>query len=238
MEIPYPYGDTIPNSISVFAPNTPQSTLLENDLNHSICACFFHRATNRNPAFIQSKLAQQYGGQNRDYHVHTLSHKSYLFHIPEILNIEQILQDLLLWSNSHIIHLGRWNEDEGWNINPIGFKVYLQILNFPLQLWHPKYFHLMVAGFGSPLYVDDENTLGFDRSTLRIAIRCVDPSKIPEVIILHYDDKWRRCIVAVLGWSINGYSSNGVSHEPESGGRQLDYGWPREGPPITNLKMK
>ncbi|KAF3330190.1 hypothetical protein FCM35_KLT05521 [Carex littledalei] len=233
MEAPYPYGDTLPNSTSVFAPKTPHSTLLENDATHSIMVCFIRQSTNRNPAVIQHKLTQLYGGLPSDDHILTLSAKAYLLQLPEFLNRKQVLHDLLLWSVSNHVHLWRWEHEANWNHTPQSFKVYLKVLNYPLQLWHPHYFHLMVAGFGMPLYVDDENTIASDRSFLRIAIRCIDPSKIPEIILLHYDDKWRRCIVEVLGWSLSKYRGHDATHGPFAGGRQLDLGWPRGGPPYN-----
>lgn len=96
----------------------------------------------------------------------------------------------------------------------------------------------MVAGFGAPLYVDDENTIASYCSTLRIAINCVDPSKIPEVIILHYDGKWRRCIVAVLGWSHDEYRGKEGKYGPSYGGRQLIFGWPTGGHPYNQTDDK
>lgn len=94
-------------------------------------ACFLYQAQNRNPALIQQHLVQLYGGAIPDYHILTLSEKAYIVQLPEYLNRFQVLEDLLPWSVTNHIHLWRWDHEANWNHSPRGFKVYLQILNYP-----------------------------------------------------------------------------------------------------------
>lgn len=206
-------------------PVTPHSSLMENDADHTFLACFLHTATNRDPLLIQTKLASQYGGSSHEYHLLHLSPRSYLVMLPEFLNRAQVLDDLLLWSVQNHIHLWSWDTEVGWNPTPSTYKLYLEIHNYPMHLWHPKYFHLLVAGFGSPLYIDEANSTGPDRSTLRITIRCVDPTTVPWFIFLNYESKWRQCKVALLGWSFYRPRRNVYYRGPSSGGQQTEVEW-------------
>lgn len=225
MELPYPYSESSTTQSHVFMPTTPHSSLLENDAEHTIMACFLYTATAINPQLIQDRLALIYGGNSYEYHLLHLSPRAYLVGLPEFLNRAQVLEDLSLWSVQNHIHLWNWDTDVGWNPASSTYKLYLEIHNYPFHLWHPKYFHLLVAGFGLPLYVDDANSTGPDRSTLRITIRCVDPTTVPWLIYINYESKWRECKVALLGWSFYAPRRNAHYRGPSSGGRQTEADW-------------
>ncbi|KAF3333436.1 hypothetical protein FCM35_KLT01127 [Carex littledalei] len=166
----FPYTATPGNQIHVYMPQTPHISLLENDGDHSILACFLHTATNRNPTIIQHRLVELFGGNTWDYPILAISSSTFLVTLPEYLDRNQILQELLLWSVVNHIHIWRWDHEHAWNPTPPGFKVYLEVRNYPAALWYPHLFHLLTSDFGIPLYVDDANTVGIDRSTLRITI--------------------------------------------------------------------
>lgn len=193
MEIPFPYGEPPISESHIYMPQNAHSSLLENDAEHSIVVCFLYTATNHNLAIIQTKLVQLYGGQAWEYPILAISTKAYLVSLPEFLDRNQVLTDLLVWYVLNHIHVWRWEHEDGWNPTPPDFKVYIEVRNYPLQLCHPTFFHILVSDFGVPLYVDEVNSLGNDRSSLRIAVSCVDPARIPSSLLLIYDDKWRRC---------------------------------------------
>lgn len=212
----------------MYFPQTNHSILLENDAEHYILACFLYSAPNRDPALIQHKLAEQYGGFASEYPILAISTKPYIAHLPEYLNREQVLNDLLLWSVSNHISLWSWDHEHGWNHTPPGFKVNLEVRNYPLHLWHPQYFHLLVADFGLPLYVDEANSMGNDRSSLRISITCLGPSCIPPSSILLYKDRWRRCTISVLGWAYQGTQPLVEFGGSPTGGNLTSVSWPRD----------
>lgn len=133
-----------------------------------------------------------------------------------------MLSDLLQWSVINGIHIWRWDAEVGWNPEPTSYKVYIKVHNYPLCLWHPQNFHWLVAGFGTPLYVDDENSLGPDRSTLRITVKLLDPALLPPAIVINYGDRWKRCEVALVGWSFYEGIRPRRYEGPTEGGRLSD----------------
>lgn len=144
MEQPYPYNTQHITQSIVFLPKTSHSELLEHDVDHTIMAVFMYNATTTDSSIIRNKLVQQYGGRPIDYHFFNLSPKAYIIILPEFLSREQVLHDLIIWSMQNHIHLWTF-DDDAWGPAPRSYKVYLEYRNYPRQLWHPYYFHLLVA---------------------------------------------------------------------------------------------
>lgn len=131
----------------------------------------------------------------------------------------------MLWSVQNHVHLWRWDLNRGWNPSPVTYKILLEFYNYPLHLWHPQYFHLLVASFGYPLYVDKANITGPDCSTLKMAVCCTDPSQVPWSITINYNDQCRECTVGLLGWSFVDHTNDDDYHGPTTGGRQTEVDW-------------
>lgn len=87
---------------------------------------------------------------------------------------------------------------------PVSFRVYIRVIRYPNECWHPLYFKFLTAGFGEVLFADDANSSGPDRSNLRLVLRCYDPTIIPPSVTLHYQNNWTSCPISIIGWEFGG----------------------------------
>lgn len=83
------------------------------------------------------------------------------------------------------------------------FRVRLNITNYPVVLWSPKFIKQAVADFGEVESIDEQNLVGNDRSSLNLWIECVDPKRIPTSKVLPLGDRWTRCYINIVGWKYN-----------------------------------
>lgn len=95
------WGITPISEIHIYMPQTTHSTLLENDAEHLIAAYFLYTAT----PVLQIKLEQVYGGHAWGYPILSISTKAYLVSLPEFLDRNQVLSDLLVWLVLNNIHI-------------------------------------------------------------------------------------------------------------------------------------
>lgn len=136
---------------------------------------------------------------------------------------------MMEWAMARYISVWPWEPDDEWTPSPPSFKLYFRVHKFPNCCWHGHYFHLLVAGIGTPLYVDRANIRGIDRATLRVAVRTADPALLPPSIVVNIDDKWKVCPISLIGWELSGNPPDGYDG-PTRGGQAEDVNWEAEFP--------
>lgn len=173
----------------------------------------------------------RYGGEKHHFRVFRYSQVRFAIVLPEYLDRDSVIGEIGAWTALNNIALYLPDHNQPWKIAPIPYRVYIRVLKYPAEFWHPMYFGLLTAGFGEVLYADGENTRGIDRSTLRLTVKTLDPCLIPYWAILHYENRWTRCRVEVIGWEEvdphppgdHGHASGG-SMEEVSGGNEWSPG--------------
>ena len=218
----YPYAPWGQPQTSVYFPSNIHRERLVNDAAHTIMAIFLPGAVDRDCTRIQNQLVQMHGGLRHHYRVTRCSRVRFFIALPEHLNRGAVMGALVPWANDNNIAFFLYDYTEPWKPTPIAFKVYIRVLNYPTEFWHHSYFNLLTAGFGEVLYADEANTLGRDRSTLRLSIKTHDPSLIPQTIILHCDNGWTRCCLTVIGWEANESDLPDGFEGPKTGGSMAE----------------
>jgi hypothetical protein len=78
--------------------------------------------------------------------------------------------------------------------------VRLKITQYPLAMWHQNFFALALAPFGDLAEIHAINEIGDERAFLRVWIHCRDPYRIPDFLVLDFEDKWVQCPVVIETW--------------------------------------
>lgn len=225
MDPQYPYAQWSFDQNSVFFTDTPHHEKLVKDAAQAIMALFLPGSDDRDYARIQAYLVRRYGGERHHYRVRRCSRVRFLIVLPEYLDRETVMVEGRAWAESNNIAFHLYDHRVRWKVSPQPIRIYIRVINFPYEFWHPTYFNQFTVGFGEALYADGENTRGIDRSTLRLTIKTYDPCLIPYRSTLHYENGWTECRTEIIGWEMDdsnlpadytGQTSGGSMEEVDS----------------------
>lgn len=214
----YPYAPWGQDQSSVYFPSNIHRERLVNDAAYTLMVLFLPGSVDRDCTRIQHHLTSLYGGLPHHFRTTRCSRVRFLIALPEHLNRGMVLGALTPWANNNNVAFSLYDYTQPWKPTPISFRVYLRVSSYPTEFWHHSYFSLLTAGFGEVLYADQANTLGRDRSTLRLTIRAFDPSLIPSTMIVHCQNGWTRCRLAIIGWEADESDLPADFQGPASGG--------------------
>lgn len=155
------------------------------------------------------------------------SKNSYIVKLPHGLNNNEIVNLSSQLGKLTDSRFHAWSANEESHYASPRFCVHLEVLNFPLDFWHPKFIKEVMASFGEVLYIDDEHILDNDRTCLKLWITCHGPRRIPPTVDILYNNKYKVCFIHMLWWEYNG-----IIH-----GAKIDRSTVQKYPPRTNTPV-
>lgn len=154
---------------------------------------------------VQQFLVNAFGGSTSDYPYYKRGPNQYLLMLPLEMEKSIVVNRGTAWGQGTNWEFYYWNEEEESHSLTNHFRVRLNILNFPIKFWHPKFINQVVAEFGEVETIDEENIIGPDRSSLNLWIVCADPGRIPASKVLPFGDRWTQCYINIVGWRYIGW---------------------------------
>lgn len=143
----YPFVPYSPDLTYVYFPSSTTHDLLVDDANHTLMAIFLPQAADRDYTRVQDHLISLYGGQRQYYQVLRCSPVRFLVSLPQYLSRETVLEDIRKWGELSGVNFYLHDHTLGWRQAPTSYRLYIRVLDYPAEFWHPKVFQHSCSGF-------------------------------------------------------------------------------------------